>query len=212
MPQMGVSVVDGTVIEWRKRPGDWIEADEPICDVSTDKVDVEVPSPATGRVAELVVEPGVSVAVGTVLARIDSAAKPGEAHVDEGPARPAPVITPVVRRIAEHEGVDLAQVQGTGRRGRVTKKDVLAFLAGEEKSAPEPRPLHTESPYRDEAATTAVEGLSPMRRSIAEHMVRSLHTAAHCTTISEADFSAVDARRDGRSYLPFVAGAVVEAL
>jgi len=206
---MGVSVADGTIIEWRKRPGDWIEADEPICDVSTDKVDVEVPSPASGRVAELVVEPGVTVAVGTVLARIETAAKPGEAHVAEGPA---PVITPVVRRIAEREGIDLTQVEGTGRRGRVTKKDVLAFLADGEKPAAEPRPLHTESPYREEPAVAPVDGLSPMRRSIAEHMVRSLHTAAHCTTISEADFSAIEARRDGRSYLPFVARAVVEAL
>src|SRR4051812_39858750 len=175
MPQMGVSVADGTIIEWRKRPGDWIEADEPICDVSTDKVDVEVPSPASGRVAELVVEPGVTVEVGTVLARIETAAKPGEAHAAEGPA---PVITPVVRRIAEKEGVDLAQIEGTGRRGRVTKKDILAFI---ERA---PKTLHTESPYVEDPPV--VSGLSPMRRSIAEHMVRSLHTAAHCTTISEA--------------------------
>jgi pyruvate/2-oxoglutarate dehydrogenase complex dihydrolipoamide acyltransferase (E2) component len=218
MPQMGVSVADGTIIEWRKRPGDWIEADEPICDVSTDKVDVEIPSPASGRVGELLVEPGVTVPVGTLLARIDVAAKPGEAHVDEGPS---PVITPVVRRIAEREGIDLAQVPGSGRRGRVTKKDVLAFLAERPANgvpaAPQARPLHTESPYREEPAApveraAAGEGLSPMRRSIAEHMVRSLHTAAHCTTISEADFSAVDAARDGRSYLPFVAHAVVRAL
>src|SRR4051812_39256679 len=100
MPQMGVSVADGTIIEWRKRPGDWIEADEPIADVSTDKVDVEVPSPASGRVAELLVEPGETVPVGTTLARIETAAKPGEPHADEGPS---PVITPVVRRIAEAE-------------------------------------------------------------------------------------------------------------
>jgi pyruvate/2-oxoglutarate dehydrogenase complex dihydrolipoamide acyltransferase (E2) component len=214
MPQMGVSVADGTVIEWRKRPGDWIEADEPICDVSTDKVDVEVPSPATGRVAELCVELGVTVEVGTVLALIDAAAKPGEAHVDEGPThpppnRPAPVITPVVRRIAEREGIDLTRVAGTGRRGRVTKKDVLAFLDGRDET-PVAKTLHTESPYREEEPPPA--GLSPMRRSIADHMVRSLQTAAHCTTISEADFSAVEAQRDGRSYLPFVASAVVRAL
>jgi pyruvate/2-oxoglutarate dehydrogenase complex dihydrolipoamide acyltransferase (E2) component len=200
MPQMGVSVADGTVIEWRKRPGDWIEADEPIADVSTDKVDVEVPSPATGRVAELLVEPGETVPVGTLLARIETAARPGEAHVDDGPS---PVITPVVRRIAEAEGIDVAQVEGSGRRGRVTKKDVLAFLEQR------PKTLHTESPYSEEAGGV---GLSPMRRSIAEHMVRSLHTAAHCTTISEADFSAVEAARAGRSYLPFVAHAVVRAL
>src|SRR5438309_2268004 len=83
MPQMGVSVVEGTVVEWRKQAGDWIEADETICDISTDKIDTEVPSPASGRVTEIVVEVGATVEVGTVLARIATDAKPGEAHATE---------------------------------------------------------------------------------------------------------------------------------
>jgi 2-oxoglutarate dehydrogenase dihydrolipoamide succinyltransferase (E2 component) len=83
MPQMGVSVAEGTIVEWRKQPGDWIEADETICDVSTDKVDVEIPSPASGRVSKILVEPGETVAVGTLLAEVDSAARPGQAHPDE---------------------------------------------------------------------------------------------------------------------------------
>jgi 2-oxoglutarate dehydrogenase dihydrolipoamide succinyltransferase (E2 component) len=86
MPQMGVSVAEGTIVEWRKRAGDWVEADEPICDVTTDKIDVEIPSPATGRVKQILVEPGETVAVGTRLAEIDTAASPGEAHPDESDA------------------------------------------------------------------------------------------------------------------------------
>src|SRR3954447_21921043 len=83
MPQMGVSVAEGTVVEWKKRPGDWVEADETICEVSTDKIDTEVPSPATGRVTEVLVEGDTTVDVGTVLARIATDASPGEAHADE---------------------------------------------------------------------------------------------------------------------------------
>src|SRR5919106_2811057 len=83
MPQMGVSVAEGTIVEWRKRAGDWVKADEPICDITTDKIDVEGPSPSSGRVARILVEPGETVGVGTPLAEIDPAAKPGEAHPEE---------------------------------------------------------------------------------------------------------------------------------
>src|SRR6476659_6057227 len=86
MPQMGISVADGTILEWHKRPGDWVEADETVCDVTTDKVDVEIPAPAAGRLAEIHVEPGETVAVGTVLATLDTGAQPGEAHPEESDA------------------------------------------------------------------------------------------------------------------------------
>src|SRR3954462_58744 len=89
MPKMGISVSEGTILEWRKRPGDWIEADETIADVTTDKVDVEIPSPASGRLASIKGEPGETVAGGTVLAEIDAGAKPGEAHPDEDRGDPA---------------------------------------------------------------------------------------------------------------------------
>jgi 2-oxoglutarate dehydrogenase E2 component (dihydrolipoamide succinyltransferase) len=163
---MGISVSEGTVLEWRKRPGDWIEADETIADVTTDKVDVEIPSPASGRLESIKVEPGETVAVGTVLAEIDAGAKPGKAHPDEDqtPASAGPVTgdqpaegadrssfySPVVRRIANKHDVDLSQVEGTGVGGRVRKRDVLAFLEnGQTAEAPkEERPLHIESPYR----------------------------------------------------------------
>ena len=235
MPQMGVSVAEGTIVAWRKRVGDWVEADEPIVEISTDKVETEIPSPATGRLAQVLVEPEQTVEVGTVLARIDTGARPGEAHVDESPVASsqlpvtspepagngdAPPISPVVRRIADERGVDLSQVKGTGRRGRVTKKDLLAFLdekTGDRQLATgnlEPV-LHSESPYREEEPQVPPAGgqpLSVMRRQIGEHMVRSLQTAAHCTTVVEADMSRIEEVRGKLSYLPFVARATIAAL
>ena len=126
MPQMGVSVAEGTVVEWKKRVGDWVEADETIVEISTDKVETEIPSPATGRVTEILVEVGETVDVGVVLARLDTGAKPGQAHAAEHaePEEHPPPISPVVRRIAAEHHLDLEQVKGTGRRGRVTKRDV----------------------------------------------------------------------------------------
>jgi pyruvate/2-oxoglutarate dehydrogenase complex dihydrolipoamide acyltransferase (E2) component len=207
MPQMGVSVAEGTVVEWKKRVGDWVEADEPIVEISTDKVETEVPSPATGRVTGIVVEVGATVDVGTVLATIETDDQPGQAHVDE--EQPPPV-SPVVRRIAGEHHIDLGQIKGSGRRGRVTKKDVLAFVENGSE-----RPLHIESPYVEEPAPAPASGgepLSVMRKRIGEHMRRSLDTAAHCTTVVEADMSAIEAKRGRLSYLPFVARAAIAAL
>src|SRR3954447_8419636 len=189
MPQMGVSVAEGTIADWKKRPGDWIERDETIVEISTDKIETEIPSPVNGRVTEILVDVGVTVPVGEVLARIDTESKPGQAHAaEDGPdasdvgagmggggdadspapasARPAPdpapsagngdsggqapPISPVVRRIAAEHHVDLDQVEGTGMRGRITKKDVLSFIETAQPSGkPEPV-LHRESPYVEE--------------------------------------------------------------
>src|SRR5215475_7871689 len=113
MPQMGVSVAEGTVVEWKKQVGDWVTADEIIAAISTDKIDTDVESPATGRVAEIVVQVGETVDVGTAMARIATDAKPGEAHMSENGAEPraaaeapsdrAQRYSPVVQRIAaEH--------------------------------------------------------------------------------------------------------------
>src|SRR3954447_3654967 len=93
MPQMGVSVAEGTIADWKKRPGDWIERDETIVEISTDKIETEIPSPVSGRVTEILVEVGVTVPVGEVLARIDTESKPGQAHASEDapePPQPAP--------------------------------------------------------------------------------------------------------------------------
>ena len=176
MPKMGISVSEGTILAWRKQPGDWIEADETIADVTTDKVDVEIPSPTNGRLARIIAEPGDTVPVGEPIAEIDAEAKPGEAHpeeetADREPQAAAPetkpsdeqratssesdrssFYSPVVRRIADKHGVDLEQVEGTGIGGRVRKRDVLAHVEanggnGQAKAAPV---LHSESPYRPE--------------------------------------------------------------
>lgn len=234
MPQMGISVAEGTIVEWRKRPGDWVDADEPVCDVSTDKVDVEIPAPVAGRLERIVVEPGETVAVGTLLAELDPTAKPGEAPpaesgeaVDGSPPAQAQVdrshvYSPIVRRMAVDRGVDLEQIEGHGVGGRVRKVDLVAFLEREQE-----RPLHTESPYRPESedlvGPTHREPMSPMRRQIARHMVESRRTAAHCTTVVEVDFTRLVARRAEQrermarrsvnlTYLAFVARETVAAL
>ena len=245
MPQMGISVSEGTVLEWRKAVGDSVEADETLCDVTTDKVDVEIPCPAAGVLARIVAEPGQTVPVGEPIAAIDtrgegaSAAEPprddaAAAAPQNGAAVPGEgdrsgFVSPVVRRMADEHAVDLSQVEGHGVGGRIRKKDLIAHLAAAEQRPS--RPLHTESPYVPEAPAPAVaanwdgrcEPMSTMRKAIAEHMVRSIQTAAHCTTIVEVDFSAVAARRAELkqsyadkgvplTYLAFVARAVVESL
>ena len=284
MPQMGVSVAEGTVVEWKKQPGDWIEADEIIASISTDKIDTDVESPATGRVAEILVEVGATVEVGTVMARIATDAKPGEAHASEsdsassGGTSEAAVAqaaegdagelqgdtaeqhagtaqrgsaaarrsgsrrySPVVMRIAAEHDIDLEQVEGTGRGGRVRKQDVLAYMENGDGAA-EP-PMHIESPYRpDEPAAprkpksrlgraeaapaepAPVEAaempagssgpLSRMRQSIGRHMKASLDTAATCTTVVEVDMTRIEAlrRQQGLTGLAYVARATVEAL
>jgi 2-oxoglutarate decarboxylase len=143
MPAMGESVTEGTVLEWAKAVGETIEADETLVEISTDKVDAEVPSPTTGRVVEILVQAGDTVNVGQVLARLESTngasssnghAAPAPAASSNGSAAPAPVAatngdvaaTPVARRVAAAEGVDLARVAGSGPQGRITKADVLS--------------------------------------------------------------------------------------
>jgi pyruvate/2-oxoglutarate dehydrogenase complex dihydrolipoamide acyltransferase (E2) component len=240
MPQMGISVSEGTIVEWRKQVGDPVAADETICDVTTDKVDVEIPSPATGVLARIAAEPGETIPVGRPIAQIDAGDPPsasfpekalanGSAPAAAAEADRSGFFSPVVRRMAEEHGVDLANVDGHGVGGRVRKKDLVAYLERPQRSAS--RPLHTESPYRPDVApatpapvpTGRREQMSPMRKAIADHMVRSIQTAAHCTTVIEVDFSAVAKRRAELApsfaekgvpltYLAFVARAVVESL
>jgi pyruvate/2-oxoglutarate dehydrogenase complex dihydrolipoamide acyltransferase (E2) component len=231
MPQMGVSVAEGTVVAWRVEVGDRIEADATIAEITTDKIDTEVPAPASGVVAEILVPVESTVSVGTVLARIATGEgavadrpKPldgetdGQARTETKSPSPQPSrapgnghrrYSPVVQRIAAEHGIDLSQVSGTGRGGRVRKHDVLAFV--ESTPAEEP-PLHIESPYRPEPVVS--DGLSRMRRQIGEHMKRSLETTATCTTWIEVDMSRVEAARArlGVTALAFVARAVIDAL
>jgi len=158
MPQMGESIAEGTVSKWMKKVGDTVGRDEPLLEISTDKVDAEIPSPAAGTLVEVTVSEGQTVEVGTVLGYIDTeagaaaaapqAAAPAPAAAEEKPAAPQPPTaaapaqpgaesaeerlrqksSPLVRRIAEEENVDISQVQGTGQAGRVTKNDIMSYL------------------------------------------------------------------------------------
>jgi 2-oxoglutarate dehydrogenase E2 component (dihydrolipoamide succinyltransferase) len=268
MPQMGVSVSEGTVTKWSKSVGDTIEADETLLEISTDKVDTEVPSPATGVVTEILVQEGETVEVGTVLARIGGepgaaaptpapppepasqpAADASEAvasEVAEPAAAPEPeatpaasgngksFVSPVVARIAGEHGIDPAQVPGSGTGGRVTKKDILAFIDSGAPAAPAPpaapaQPAPAATPPAPVAPAVASQGeslepMSAMRRGIAEHMRRSLDTSAHVTSAIEVDMSKVVQLRAklkkeyesaygvNPTYLAFIARATVETL
>ncbi|HEY0416406.1 MAG TPA: 2-oxoglutarate dehydrogenase, E2 component, dihydrolipoamide succinyltransferase [Gaiellaceae bacterium] len=249
MPQMGVSVSEGTITRWLKQVGDTVEADETLLEISTDKVDTEVPSPATGVVGEILVQEGETVAVGTVLARVggegaaaapppapepatqpaadasaaaatEGASAPAAAEQPAEPARAAPqengrsFVSPVVARIAAEHGIDPAGVPGTGSGGRVTKKDILAYVESGAAQAPQPpapmaqppqeaaqpaapaAPAPVPAPAAAPVAASAQSGetlepMSAMRRGIAEHMRRSLDTSAHVTSAIEVDMSKV---------------------
>jgi pyruvate/2-oxoglutarate dehydrogenase complex dihydrolipoamide acyltransferase (E2) component len=224
LPAMGTSITEGTLIEWCKAVGDAVAEDEAICEVSTDKVDTECPSPATGVLAEILVEVGETVDVGTVIARLAVEGGAASGTVKPPPAPAVAVVaadprpsgrprrySPVVSRMAELHDLDLDQIEGSGINGRVTKKDILDHLAQE----PVERPLHSESPYRPDleppsaSARTAPappaaapsdlggrsEPLSRMRQSIGAAMRTSQETAATCHTVVECDMSRVEARR-----------------
>jgi 2-oxoglutarate dehydrogenase E2 component (dihydrolipoamide succinyltransferase) len=271
MPQMGVSVSEGTITRWLKQEGEHVEADEPLLEISTDKVDTEVPSPASGTLTQIFVQEGATVDVGTKLGQIggaagapapaaepepapepataEAAAEADAASSAETPAPTAPepvaaptssgngkaFVSPVVARIASEHGVDPGQVPGTGQGGRVTKKDILAFVeSGGAQAAPAaPARAEAAAPPKPAPAPVAagetlpgesVEPITAMRRGIAEHMRRSLDTAAHVTSAIEVDFSRIVAARGklkkeyesaygvNPTYLAFVAKATVETL
>jgi len=247
MPQMGVSVSEGTVTKWLKREGEQIEADEPLLEISTDKVDTEVPSPASGTVTQILVQEGETVAVGTKLAQIGGAAgvpaptpEPEAQPQPEPQPAPAPAaeervavqqpsgngkfVSPVVARIAAEHGIDPNQVPGTGRGGRVTKQDMLAFVERQPTAAPA-RPQPQVAVGQPQAAVgEQAEPVTAMRRGIADHMRRSLDTAAHVTSAIEVDMSKVVAAREvlkkeyqaaygvNPTYLAFIARAAVDTL
>jgi 2-oxoisovalerate dehydrogenase E2 component (dihydrolipoyl transacylase) len=288
MPQLGESVTEGTVGKWLKQPGERVEKYEALLEVTTDKVDTEVPSPIGGVVREIAVPEGTTVRVGTLLAVLDddgaqSAAlrqaplrqaqepEPRRAQSDGAQAsnddglrsnartleRSNAFISPVVARLAAEHNLDLGNISGTGQGGRVTKQDVLKYIESRGKSQPSGAkatgeigdtrlavaptmmpPMATPLPARTSAgpapqAAEPVERafpedaeiipISPMRRSIAEHMVRSRRTAPHVTTVFEVDVSRIVAHREGRqadferqgvklTYTPYFVQAVVAGL
>lgn len=253
MPQMGTSMTEGTIVAWLKSVGDTVVAEEMICEISTDKIDTECPSPAAGELVEILVDLEQTVDVGTVLARIAVGGSAGVPTTSPAPTIDfpplAPVVdaastgkgtarlngerryTPLVRRIAADRGVDLEQVPGSGRGGRVTKTDLLDWLESGAAAlvAPSEPPLHSDSPYRPDPALPAsdangpaaiddlggvAEPLSRIRRSIGEAMMRSQQLTATCHTVVECDFSGVERRRRelGVTALPLLARVVVDVI
>lgn len=244
MPQMGESIAEGTITKWYKKQGDRVDRDEPLFEISTDKVDTEIPSPAAGVLTEIKVGEGETVPINTVVGIIGgegaAAAPPREASSGSRPIPPTmpaqessasseeesrvprradgePRSSPLVRRMAREQGVDLTQVKGTGTGGRISKKDLLEFLEKRQvpAAAPEPRQARLEepplppppepaperppepSPPRPAGPADRVrsEPMSVMRRSIAEHMVASRRTSAHVSTVWEADMTTVEKLR-----------------
>lgn len=216
MPQLGESIAEGTVVKWLIPVGGMIQKDESLLEVETEKVTLEVPSPATGLLNEIIVHEGETVPVGTLLARIDSA-PPSEVINRVGgvvlrPMEPAPTgeqhHSPAVRQMAREHGIDLSSVQGTGVGGRVTKKDVIDFIA---QSGAQAKVVATGGePSMGEELLTFTQ----MRKTIADRMVKSKQTSAHVTTFFEADFSAIaEFRKDQNlTYLPFVLRAATKAI
>ena len=298
MPQMGESIAEGTVSRWIKKVGEKVERDEPLLEISTDKVDAEIPSPVAGTLTEILVQEGQTVAVNSVVAKISaegeaagtSAKAPAAAAAKPAPPKPAeaaappqkpvpapaaapapatrqsstPAIqqpanpatqqpsnpatqnadnltsrderrrtksSPLVRKIAQENNVDIAQIQGSGVSGRVTKNDILGFLQQPPPAAAGGAPQRAAAPQQARAAApqfapgenVRIEPLSVMRKKIAQHMVLSKQTSAHVTTAFEIDFTVIDRLRKEHkqdysergaklSYLPFIVQAVIEGL
>jgi pyruvate dehydrogenase E2 component (dihydrolipoamide acetyltransferase) len=284
MPQMGESIVEGTLTKWLKKPGEHVERDEPLFEISTDKVDTEIPSPAAGTLSEVLVDEGKTVGIHTIVARIEEggngAAPPAKAaapptkaaapppppqpaepaqraalppqqpppspapRVEDVPLAPAPEpggpLSPLVRRMAREHNIDLNRVSGTGAGGRITKQDIEAYLA----QAPAPNAVPAAPVPQAPPPTTAVrpappplppltpavqakariEPMSAMRLKIAEHMVMSIRTSPHVTTVHRVDMTRVAKMRErykadvqsrygfSLTYLPFITRAAVVAL
>ncbi len=254
MPQLGETVTEGTVTKWYKKVGDAIKADETLFDIETDKVSTEIPSPVAGIVSEIRVEAGVTAKVGVTLAVITESgvgAKPQaavttvavpvaetavNATVSESARTAARVnaaerLSPVVRRLIAERNLDVTLIKGTGRDGRVTRDDVVDFIASEAAVAPRaavPVPSAQRPPPQPavaKAETAAdLQPLNAVRKRVAENMAKSWATAVHVLQVTEADFSRVVQvhREFGESwkaregflltFLPFVTRAISVAL
>ena len=254
MPQMGESIFEGTITKWLKKAGDKIERDEPLFEISTDKVDAEIPSPSAGVLKEIKVGEGQTVPIQTVVAIIEAsdgasssapaaapakpeAAKPAApppaassaAPAPSAPASPAPQpasgervrSSPLVRKIARENNIDVSQIPGTGAGGRVSKSDILSALqsggapaaaassggASSAPAAPPARPAGVPPATGGASASAVLENAVPrekmyfghyevqpmsvMRQRIAEHMVLSKHVSPHVYSVDEADMTAI---------------------
>jgi 2-oxoglutarate dehydrogenase E2 component (dihydrolipoamide succinyltransferase) len=241
MPQMGESIAEGTIVRWIKKVGDQVDRDEPLFEITTDKVDAEIPSPAAGILMEITAKEGDTVSVNSVVGTIQLA---GEESASAGPSAPAsaqpqadgvPALTsqspasedddhrhkssPLVRRIARENHVDVTQVRGTGLGGRVTKQDILEYLGrgqgeggkgeggkgegGKEEGGKgvEGKGVEGEreglaqtpgAPSLQRGVRSDIQPMSAMRKKIAEHMVLSKRTSAHVHSVFHVDFSEVE--------------------
>ncbi|ALK10409.1 2-oxoglutarate dehydrogenase complex dihydrolipoyllysine-residue succinyltransferase [Blastochloris viridis] len=212
VPTLGESVTEATIGRWFKKPGEAVSADEPLVELETDKVTVEVPAPAAGVLAEVLAKPGDTVGVGAVLGLLQEgagsakpAAKPAAAAAPaaapaQAAARPLSDSGPAVRRIAAESGINPAAVAGTGRDGRVTKGDMLAAasaLAPARAPAPTPAPapaapIKVRAPAAaDDSAREERVRMSKLRQTIARRLKEAQNTAAMLTTFNDVDMSAV---------------------
>ena len=227
MPQLGETVTEGTITRWLKQVGDWVEKYEPVVEVNTDKVDVEVPSPEAGHLREILVTEGMTVAVGEVLAVLEEAetAAKGKAAVEAPAATAAPAetrarATPRVRKFARDHGVELERVSGSGPGGRITEEDVQGYLSAWQPPRPAPVAPEDIGPEQE----VEVIPVTPVRRTIAQRMTQSAFSAPHAWLSMEADVSSLVRLRDGikeefrrregvdLTYVPFVIKAATEAL
>jgi pyruvate dehydrogenase E2 component (dihydrolipoamide acetyltransferase) len=265
MPQMGESIFEGTITKWLKKPGDKVQRDEPLFEISTDKVDAEIPAPASGVLQEIMVTEGntvqVNTIVGTIAADGEGAATSKKATAP-APSTPAPQqketapppkqaapapqqaepdthdedvrSSPLVRKIARENNVELSQVTGTGLGGRITKQDIMAFIEkGPAASAPSPQA----TPAQPSAATSRpapapapaafpgdVVPMSQMRKIIAQRMIESRRTSAHVHCMFEVDLTRIvnlryklknsfEQRNGARlTFMPFFVRAAIIAL
>ncbi len=201
VPAMGESVTEATISKWFKKEGDTVKRDEPLLELETDKVTVEVPSPADGAIESISAQAGATVQVGALLGAIAegaaSAAKPAAAKAEAPKASapaPAPAKTdapamPSAKRIAEESGIAVSSVAGTGKDGRVTKGDMLGALAARS-SAPTPASAAPAGPRHNEAREERVP-MTRLRKTIALRLKESQNTAAQLTTFNEVDMTAV---------------------
>ncbi len=252
MPQMGESITEGTIVTWHKKPGDFVKKDEPLFLISTDKIESEVESPGTGYLSEVAYQEGDTVAIETVLAKLteepgqasstpapmatDPTPETSKAHASDSLSSPTKDVqatatqqsgkrsSPLVRKMVREHNLDLQQINGTGSHGRVTKKDVLAYLAHKPSQSQPQASLVNASKYAYKPqAQDRIERFSPMRKNIAEHMVISRDTSVHVCTVFEVDMTrAVQLRKKHKqsyldrgsklTYMPFIMQSVIEGL
>jgi pyruvate dehydrogenase E2 component (dihydrolipoamide acetyltransferase) len=244
MPQMGESITEGTITKWLKKVGDTVQRDEPIFEISTDKVDAEIPSPIAGTLTEIKVPEGSTVTINTVVAVIGGASTGAGAAAAPKPSAPAaastlakapaaqpaaaasggerPRSSPLVRKIATENKVDLTSVSGSGASGRITKQDILGHIAGG------PATPAATKPASAPAASAPLPGelvpMSKMRAIIAKRMVESKQTSAHVHTVFKVDMTRIVKLREKEknkyeqrngvklTYMPFITRAAINAL